>query len=314
MHTELIPISDSRLAAGVQNLLEDGKSQNTLRAYATGWRSWQTWADTHGVKALPASAADLCKWVADNAAQPRPIAPASLSLWLSAVAWQHRGAGMPDPTRDGRLRELLKGYRKNHTETPGAKEDLTRKDVLRMLKVIHDKRDAAMIALAFGACLRRSELVGLDVKDIHWTESELRVTVRWSETGKPLKKRLPLESALPVASLLHEWLRELHRSSGPLFPRRLRNGEFGVTPLSAGRWVVAFKRYARMAGIDPVGVGGHSLRRGFAHEALAAGVSVRALQLAGGWADPATAPHYATAFVAEGRAAAEAALGPRFER
>lgn len=145
-------------------------------------------------------------------------------------------------------------------------------------------RDRAMIELAYGAGLRVSEWIGLEVRDVMMDEGVVRVF------GKGGKERLvPL--GRPAIMAVSIYLRELRG--------RLDRGESkGILFLNAqgrplsrmGAWKI-LRRCVEKAGIH-AHVSPHTLRHSFATHLLQGGADLRAVQDMLGHADISTTQIY----------------------
>lgn len=145
-------------------------------------------------------------------------------------------------------------------------------------------RDRAMLELAYGAGLRVSEWIGLEVKDVLLEESLVRVL------GKGSKERLvPIgRNAIgAVAVYLRELRPVLERGAGKGF--LFLNGR-GVPLTRMGAWKI-LRKYVEMAGIEKP-VSPHTLRHSFATHLLEGGADLRAVQEMLGHADIATTQIY----------------------
>jgi integrase/recombinase XerC len=133
------------------------------------------------------------------------------------------------------------------------------------------RRDRAMVELLYGAGLRVSELVALDVEDVSLTERMLRVR------GKGRRERLvPFgrRAAEAVTLYLPErsvWRRKSDRDGDPLFVNQ-RGGR--LSDRSVRRALdQAVQRTADVHRLHP-----HALRHAFATHLLEAGMDLRAIQ------------------------------------
>ncbi len=167
---------------------------------------------------------------------------------------------------------------------PRKKKALTDDLVVKVLRKIGTDlaglRDRAMLALCFGAALRRSELVGLDLGDIEFHSRGLVVTVRKSKTDQPAKgkrKGVP-DGKLKVPDALRAWLDAAGIESGPLF-RGCDRGKLLDTRFDGGSFARMVKRRCAAAGLDPKLFSGHSCRSGFATSADEHGADLRATSL-----------------------------------
>ncbi len=150
-------------------------------------------------------------------------------------------------------------------------------------------RDAAMLEMLYGAGLRISELVMLDVDDVDRDERLVRVT------GKGDKTRIvPYGTVADRA--INAWLvrgRSGLAVRGPALFTNLR----GARLTRQGAWLVV-KRRAEQAGLAD-SVSPHTLRHSFATHLLEGGADVRAVQELLGHASVVTTQIYT--LVSEGR-------------
>jgi integrase/recombinase XerC len=136
------------------------------------------------------------------------------------------------------------------------------------------ERDRVILELLYGCGIRNAELVGLDLRDIHWANEAILVR------GKGRKERhVPLGDA--VAQALRAYLPERAArltaaakfTDALLVNARLR-GEGRLTTRSVGRIV---KRIATAHGL-PAEVHPHTLRHAFGTHMLEEGADLRAIQ------------------------------------
>ena len=132
-------------------------------------------------------------------------------------------------------------------------------------------RDRVIFELLYGCGLRNSELVGIQLDDINWSNEVIRVR------GKGKKERLvPLGDAASVA--IREYLTERKRileqrkRSAAALLINLRGGS--ITTRSVGRIV---KAIAIARGLSP-DVHPHTLRHAFGTHMLEEGADLRAIQ------------------------------------
>jgi integrase/recombinase XerC len=145
------------------------------------------------------------------------------------------------------------------------------------------ERDRVIFELLYGCGIRNAELVGLDLKDIHWANEAVLVR------GKGRKERyVPLGDAAAQALRAYLPLREAKltaaakQSDALLLNARLRGSKNGsvngsgarLTTRSVGRIV---KRVALANGL-PSEVHPHTLRHAFGTHMLEEGADLRAIQ------------------------------------
>lgn len=152
----------------------NSRSQRTQREYERCWRQFVDWCNGMGQQPFPASVQTLIAYVTDLATnggrKRKPLSASSIQQALSALQLRHSMGGAPtDAFASPVLKEVLKGVRRKIAAERSIRRvrplmenqlaellDLLRPEVLR------DARDAAILALGFGAARRRSELVSLD--------------------------------------------------------------------------------------------------------------------------------------------------------
>jgi len=145
-------------------------------------------------------------------------------------------------------------------------------------------RDRAMLELAYGAGLRVSEWISVDMKDLLFDQGVVRVF------GKGSKERLvPLgRNAISALAIYRRELRpKLERGAGKGALFLNARGE----PLSRmGAWKI-LRKYVERAGIEKH-VTPHTLRHSFATHLLEGGADLRAVQEMLGHADISTTQIY----------------------
>lgn len=136
------------------------------------------------------------------------------------------------------------------------------------------ERDRAIFELLYGCGIRNAELVGIDLRDIHWANEAILVR------GKGRKERyVPLGDAAAQAIRAYLPAREAKLAvAGKMSPALLLNvrlrGDGRLTTRSVGRIV---KRIALAHGL-PADVHPHTLRHAFGTHMLEEGADLRAIQ------------------------------------
>jgi integrase/recombinase XerC len=130
-------------------------------------------------------------------------------------------------------------------------------------------RDVAVLETIYSCGLRISELCGLKVDDIHWSERLVRVR------GKGRKERqVPIgEPALAAIKTYWELLGSAPAGDSPVFP----GNPAKPAPVSARQLQLRLKKYLAIAGLDPR-LTPHKLRHSYATHLLDAGADLRSVQ------------------------------------
>lgn len=146
------------------------------------------------------------------------------------------------------------------------------------------RRDAALVAVAYGAGLRRSELVGLDLADWGGGDGELRV-----RGGKGNKDRVAYLGE-DWAALVAAWLVVRGAWPGPIFVAVSRAGAVLPRRLAAASVREILHVRGRAAGVADFSP--HDLRRTFVSDLLDAGEDLATVQALAGHADVKTTAGY----------------------
>lgn len=145
-------------------------------------------------------------------------------------------------------------------------------------------RDAAIVAVLYGAGLRRSEIVKLDLVD--YEPAERSLTVR---NGKGGKDRLCYIEAGAVAYLT-DWLKIRGDASGALFQPINKGGKVQPRQMNAQTVLAILQKRGKQAGLKPFSP--HDLRRSFISDLLDAGNDIATVQKLAGHANVQTTTKY----------------------
>lgn len=259
------------------------RAANTKRAYASDWRHFESWCGHHGLDALPAAPATLTLYLT---AMADAFTVATLQRRRSSIAVAHRMAGHPNPCDHAAVQAVWEGIRRAKGTAPRKKAPAVTDTIRDMLAGLGDRtidmRDRALILVGFAGALRRSEIVALDVADVTFTGEGLRIVLRRSKTdqeGEGQAIGLPYGSnpaTCPVRAL-QAWLAVIGNEAGPLFRAVNRHGAISVARLSDKAVALIVKRLALAIGKDPAAFAGHSLRSGFCTSSIKGGASERAM-------------------------------------
>jgi integrase/recombinase XerD len=272
---------------------ERGLAGNTIAAYRRDLAMWTAFCASQGIDLAavepPALTEFLGRLRTGEDPASMPLSPSSVARVLVSVRSLYRfmsreGYMATDPTAKvgspARPRAIPKAIGLDQVEA-----------LLELPSPEHllGRRDLAILEVLYGAGLRISELVGLDVDDLDLTSGSVLV-----RAGKGSKsRRVPLgRAARGAAAAYLTQTRPLlaGRSQGSTARGALflnaRGGRLG----RQGCWKI-IKRYARAGGIGDA-VSPHTLRHSFATHMLDAGADIRVVQELLGHASLATTQVY----------------------
>jgi site-specific recombinase XerD len=268
------------LARGA-DLVRKRRSDATIRAYDSDLRILFAYLEDRGQRAaLPV---DPLLIVAFIAAQSRPdarpgheraaFASATIDRRIAAIGKAHQLAGVPDPTKDQRVRDALTGARRELGRKPKkAKDALALEHLDQMLKPIPNdthtgRRDRAILLVGIATTMRRSELVALDVEHVEFVAEGMIVTIDKSKGDQEGKSETIAVAYgdrhdLCAVRALQAWLTGAGITEGPIFRRVRAHDRLTDARLSDRAVARTVQQYARAVGLDPDVLAAHSLRSG----------------------------------------------------
>ena len=293
--TDMSAVSANDLAHGAEAVafyVEQSLSENTRRAYRSDRAHFEQWAGP-----VPASEKSIAGYLATYADE---LAASTLTRRLAAIAHAHVTDGYSDPTKGPLVRATLRGIRRTRgTGVSGAKPLRVAElhtIIATMPDATRDKRDKALLALAFAGGLRRSELVAFNCEDVSVTSQGMIVQLRRSktdQTGSGRAVAIPFGSSnfCPVR-MFQDWLSAANIQTGAVFRRVDRCHRVLPQRLTGDAVSTIVKQRLNAAGIDPTGYSAHSLRAGFVTSAAEAGVPLWQIRRQTGHNSDAMAAHY----------------------
>jgi site-specific recombinase XerD len=255
------------------------KAEATRRAYKSDFARFRDWCEAKNVPALPASPAAVAAFLAAEATRGTKVA--TISRRLAAIRYAHKLAGHEPPTNVEAVKVTLRGIRRTAGSAPARKAPATADKVLAMVAKANTDlkglRDRALLLLGFAGAFRRSELTALNLADLEFCKSGLRVTVRKSKTdqdGLGVTIAIARGSIACPVDAVRAWVKAADIVDGPLFRPVTRAANISERRLSARAVAELVKCYARRAGLKAADFSGHSLRSGFLTSAAAQGASI----------------------------------------
>ena len=234
-------------------------------------------------------------------------AASTIQRRLAAISQIHQLAGhVPPPTADWEVRQVVQGIRRRLGTAPAQKEAVLTATLRRLVATCDPAppptragaRDRALLLIGFGAALRRSELVALDVEDVTETDEGLRVRIRRSKTdpeagGAEVGIVRGQHPDIDPVRALRTWREVGAITTGPLFRPITRADTVRSGRLSGQTVALIVQRTAERAGLPaPEAFAGHSLRSGCATQAAVEGAPERAIMRQGRWRSSATVRRY----------------------
>ncbi|MDH0615646.1 MULTISPECIES: site-specific integrase [unclassified Agrobacterium] len=275
--------------------VEAASSANTRRAYAADWKHFSAWCRRSGLTPLPPHSQTVGLYItacasgtAERGAKANSVS--TIERRLSSLSWNYAQRGLTLDRKDRHIATVMAGIRNSHARPPLQKEAVLAEDIVAMLETLdrgtlRGLRDRAMLLIGYAGGLRRSEIVGLDVKAdqtedgrgwIEILDKGLLVTLRGKTGWREVEiGRGSSDATCPVAAI-ETWIKFAKLAHGPLFRRVTGQGKsIGPDRLNDREVARLVKRTAMSAGIRgdlseierAFKFAGHSLRAGLASSA-----------------------------------------------
>ena len=293
--------------------LEDARgalSGHTVRAVRADLERFAAWCAERGRSPLPARAATVVSYVEALASER---APATVRRYVSSIATVHKAAGERSPLEHVTVRRALKRMHRQRGCRQRQVRGLTWALRRRLMEAAGDRvidvRNRAILAVAYDAMLRRSELVALQVVDVTLERGgSASLLVRRAKTD-PEGGGAMLYLHRDSVRLLSEWLSASGISGGPLFRSMRKDGTLGDR-LHESQVPRIYKAMAERAGLPARVVrrlSGHSPRVGAAQDMIASGIGIPAIMQAGRWKNAQMVQRYGERLLAKRNGAAQLA-------
>ncbi len=293
--------------------LEDARgalSGNTVRAVRADLERFAAWCAERGRSPLPASAATVVAYVEAMASER---APATVRRYVSSVATVHKAAGERSPLEHVTVRRALKRMHRQRGCRQRQVRGLTWALRRRLMEAaggrVIDVRNRAILAVAYDAMLRRSELVALQVVDVTMDRGGSASLLVRRAKNDPDGGGAMLYLHRDSVRLLSEWLGASGISGGPLFRSMRKDGTLGGR-LHESQVPRIYKAMAERAGLPEQIVrrlSGHSPRVGAAQDMIASGIGIPAIMQAGRWKNAQMVQRYGERLLAKRNGAAQLA-------
>ncbi|MBW6425841.1 tyrosine-type recombinase/integrase [Rhizobium sp. XQZ8] len=253
-------------------MLKPASSANTRKAYAADWKHFSAWCRRSGLAPLPPH-------------------PQTVGLYITACASGAAERGIKaNAVSTIHIATVLSGIRNSHARPPVQKEAVMAEDIIAMLETLDRGtlrwlRDRAMLLIGYAGGLRRSEIVGLDLKPdqtddgrgwIEILDQGMLITLRGKTGWREVEVgRGSADATCPVAAI-ETWIKFAKLAHGPLFRRVTGQGKaVGSERLNDKEVARLVKRAAMAAGVrgdlgeieGALKFSGHSLRAGLASSA-----------------------------------------------
>jgi integrase len=289
------PAHLASLADRARGYVEAANSANTRKAYAADWKHFSAWCRRSNLAPLPPHPQTVGLYItacasgtAERCAKANSVS--TIERRLSSLSWNYAQRGLSLDRKDRHIATVMAGIRNSHAKPPVQKEAVMAEDIIAMVETLdrgslRGLRDRAMLLIGFAGGLRRSEVVGLDLKAdqtedgrgwIEILDKGMLLTLRGKTGWREVEiGRGSSDATCPVAAV-ETWIKFAKLAHGPLFRRVTGQGKSVEAERLNDKEVARLvKRTAVAAGVRgdlseierAFKFSGHSLRAGLASSA-----------------------------------------------
>ncbi|WP_078085108.1 site-specific integrase [Microbulbifer mangrovi] len=289
-------LSPTSFRSTLQTYLHAATSDSTRTAYRSAIRQFEKWGGR-----LPTDSQVLVRYLINRS---EAVNPRTLELHLTAIGQWHLYQGMTNPAADPVVRKTINGIRRLRGRPKQKAKALRPEHIAAMAQTIRalpdskkSRRDLALVLIGYFGAFRRSELVAIQVEDLHWEDEGVIVRIPRSKTdqqGQGMSRALPFgpDSVCP-ATALRGWLDCTGTKEGPVFRSINRWDQVQTTQLGAGSVNTLLKKLGTDCDFDFVDtLSSHSFRRGMSTSAAREKVEFELIKKQGGWKSDATVREY----------------------
>jgi site-specific recombinase XerD len=214
------PANLANLTERARSYVEAASSANTRKAYASDWKHFAAWCRRSNLAPLPPHPQTVGLYItacASGAVEggAKANSVSTIERRLSSLSWNYAQRGLTLDRRDRHIATVMVGIRNSHARPPLQKEAAMAEDIIAMIETLdrgtlRGLRDRAMLLIGYAGGLRRSEIVGLDLKAgqtedgrgwIEIFDKGLLVTLRGKQDGAR-SRSVAAHPTLPVRSSL----------------------------------------------------------------------------------------------------------------
>ena len=273
--------------------VEGALSDNTVRSIKADMKVYFEWCEVKGAQTiLPSNPHIISSFLQDMAKVKKT---ATIRRYKASLSHIHKAGGEGDPTKSTIVQLAMKkiarknGSRQEQAQALGL-DELYRITPQRPTKLT-DKRDRALLHVAYDTMVRRSALVELRVEDLKVNDAgDGTILVRKEKNDQEGRGDIRYISKNTM-DYLDDYLSDAGIIDGFIFRRIGKSNNVGSN-LSSDSVSKLFKKLAINGGIDAKKISGHSTRVGACQNMIGAGLDVGEVMQAGGWKTPTMVARY----------------------
>jgi site-specific recombinase XerD len=255
--------------------IKSSKAQNTLRAYKSDLKIFESFCSNLNLASLPTTPRIISLFITELSKNSKF---STIKRKLAAIKVAHKLSGKYIDLKDPIITENLNSIKKQLGTFQKSKKPIMPNDLKLIINEIakeHDLkiklRNKALLLVGFSGAFRRSELVSIEFQDLEFVKEGVKIFIKKSKTdqsGEGMTKAIPYfenTNFCPVLNLSN-WINFLKQN------KKNHNKIFNMSDKNVS---LIIKKYILKAGLDSEKYSGHSLRSGFATTTAELGIEER---------------------------------------
>ncbi|XP_065195710.1 uncharacterized protein LOC135827114 [Sycon ciliatum] len=282
------------LSRKIPEVMLASRAPGTVTKYLSTFQRWQEWASSQEIPSVPAESWHICLYVVKLLQEARTASP--ITSAICALAWSHKVRGLPDPTDNAQVRNLVQAAKRLLAAPKNRKRPMTKQMLnqvaTRLLRneSLQNLQTATLMTVGFAGLLRWNDLSNIYVDEIEIKEDYMALFLEVRKNDQLRQGNWVLLSrwhgaVCPVALTERLLSRGGYEGHQKLFGciRQGNASQVVRDQMSYSRARELIQDALCQANFNPSAFGLHSLRSGGASVAAAAGVPDRLIQRQGGW-------------------------------
>jgi site-specific recombinase XerD len=162
------------LADRARGYVEAASSAHTRKAYASDRKHFSAWSRRSNLATLPPHPQTVGLYItacasgtADRSTKANSVS--TIERRFSSLSWSYAQRGLSLDRKDRHIVTVMAGIRNSHSRPPVQKEAVEAEDIIAMIQTLdrgslRGLLDRAMLLIGYAGGLRRSEIVGLNLR------------------------------------------------------------------------------------------------------------------------------------------------------
>ncbi|XP_072175243.1 integrase/recombinase xerD homolog [Diadema setosum] len=168
--------------------LVGARSDNTTRKYFSAFQKWEAFISSEGGNAIPAEPIHVAVYITSLLKEGASLSVIQSAIY--AVKWAHGVRGLPDPTDNAFVKNLLESAKRRPYKSVKRRDIISSDEIIQLCEKYDGSedllvlRDLAYIVISFAGFLRFNEMQSLRASDICFYDDHMSLQLNKSKTDQ----------------------------------------------------------------------------------------------------------------------------------